>query len=297
MLKLKLKNYLIKILVSLGLFKINVIKFNDNFCLSNLDISKFNILEGYPIANLINFFGQKLDKNTDPILNILYSSGPITKEKEFVNLFKKNAKILFNEKQKVQDLLQSAKSIKLSTYPWWSATLPWEDISIKDNLPLYINLFIKNRKKINQIYYQNNHLNKITLANKIFNHDLSWEFHALKFQKLYKSISKYGFNKNLPINVIMFIYKNNYRLGLSNDGNHRVRISKMLGINTIPLKVSKLIYFDDIKKWGNVKNGTYSYTDAKKIFFDFYNYSNKNIFCTILKKNSKIKKLKNKKTK
>ena len=286
MLKLKLKNYLIKILVTLKIIRIKVIKFNKNFCLTNLDNSSFNVIEGYPTNNLINWFGQKLDKNTDPFLNILYSSGSITK-KEFVNSFKKNAKIMFNEKQKVEDILKSAKSLKSYMYPWWCTTFPWEDIPINDNLSLYLKDFINNRKKLKKIYYQNNHLSKIALANKIFNHDLSWEFHALKFQKLYKNISKYGFNKDSPINVIMFIYKNNYRIGLSSDGNHRIRISKMLRIKTIPLKISRFIYFDDIKKWGNVKNSNYSYSDAKKIFFDYYNYSNKNIFCNLSRRTKK----------
>jgi hypothetical protein len=283
MFQLKLKIFIKKFLYFFGVIKISIIKFDDSFCLSKIDNTKLTIVEGYPINKLINFFGQKLDRNTDPLLNILYSSGCILKKQQFVNLFKKNAKNIFNDKQIVSDVLQKHKIKKFTKFPWWSVTMPWEDILIKDNFEKYLKIFILNRKKLRKIYYKNYHLDKINLAQFVFNHDLSWEFHALKFYKLYRSISNYGFDKNSAIPVNIFIYKNNCRFGLSSDGNHRIRVAHILKFKTIPLKISKFINYNDIKKWKNVKNGTYSVTEAKKIFLDYYNYSNKNVFSSLSK--------------
>jgi hypothetical protein len=280
-LKIFLKNFLF--FFSLFRLKKEFIKFDDSFCLSKIDNNKYNIIEGYPINDLINLFGQRLESKGDPFLNILYSCNFMEQKKDFVNFFKKKIKTIFNENYKVSDILQSCKSKKLSKFPWWTIVLPWDEISIEDNFKQYIKRYINNKKSLKKIYYQNNNLDKTALGNKIFYNDLSWEFHALKFYRLYKSVFKYGFDKTSAIPVNIFIYKNSCRFGLSDDGNHRIRVAHILNFKTVPLKISKFIYFNDFRNWKNVKNGTYSVTQAKKIFFDYYNHSNKNIFNSLLK--------------
>jgi len=280
-LKIFLKNFLI--FFSLFRLKREFIKFDDSFCLSKIDNNKYNIIEGYPINDLINLFGQRLESKGDPFLNILYSCNFTEQKKDFANFFKKKIKTIFNENYKVSDILQSCKSKKLSKFPWWTIVLPWDEISIEDNFKQYIKRYINNKKSLKKIYYRNSNLDKTTLGNKIFYNDLSWEFHALKFYKLYKSVFKYGFDKTSAIPVNIFIYKNSCRFGLSDDGNHRIRVAHILKFKTVPLKISKFIYFNDFRNWKNVKNGTYSVAQAKKIFFDYYNYSNKNIFNSLLK--------------
>ena len=76
----------------------------------------------------------------------------------------------------------------------------------------------------------------------------------------------------------LFKYKNNYKCSLCDDGNHRVRIAYILGIKTIPLKISEIIDIENIKNWKNVKNGLYSLDDAKKIFIKYFNYSGKGAY-------------------
>jgi len=108
--KIFLKNFLS--FFSLFRLKREYIKFDDNFCLSKINNNKFNIIEGYPISDLINLFGQRLESKGDPFLNILYSCNFNEQKKVFANIFKKKTKTVFNKNYKVSDILQDCKSKK-----------------------------------------------------------------------------------------------------------------------------------------------------------------------------------------
>ena len=91
-------------------------------------------------------------------------------------------------------------------------------------------------------------------------------------------VSNNGFKDGNLISVNLFKYKNTFKCSLADDGNHRIRIAYIVGLKSIPLKVSKIIDFDDIENWMNVKNELYSLNDAKKIFIDYFNYSGKGAY-------------------
>ncbi len=263
----------------LNIFNLNIqnkkfIRFDKNFSISKLDFLKSNIIENYKISDLITLSGTRLGSDFDAYYQVLKLSSSFKNKKEFVYLFKNNIKKIFNKKKNALEILNDCKAKILSSYPDWALVLPWDDISIKDNYKNYIRLFIKKRKKLKKIFYLHLNEDKSLLGNRIIYHNLSWESHAEQFYNLYNSMKSYGYLDTGIISVNIFIYKNVYRLSLSFDGNHRIRVAYFLNIKTVPLKISKIIYFNDAKNWQNVKNGLYSVKNAQKIFLNYFNYKN-----------------------
>jgi hypothetical protein len=259
---------------NLNIQKIQFLKFDKNFNLSKLNFLKLNIIKDYKITNLITLSGTRLGSNFDAYYRGLAMSAPIKNKEKFICLFKTNMKKLFNREKNASEILNDCNEKNLSSYPYWALVLPWDDISIKDNYNNYIKLFVRKRKKVKKIFYKYKNEDKYLLGDKIIHHDLSWESHAEQFYNLYNSIKCYGYLDTGIIPVNIFVYNNTYRLSLSFDGNHRIRVAHYLNIQTVPLKISRVIYYNDAKNWHNVKNGLYSAKNAQKIFLNYYNYRN-----------------------
>ena len=109
----------------------------------------------------------------------------------------------------------------------------------------------------------------------IIYHDIAWESHGEQFYELLKSISSRGFKNYNSVPVNLFKYNDLYRLSLSDDGNHRIRVAHVLGFETVPLKISRIIDLSNINNWPNVKNDLYKAEEAKNIFTNYFNYKGK----------------------
>lgn len=254
-------------------FKIDIVRkktinFDKNFSYSNLNLLESNIIINYKLSNLITTNGKRLGSTKDPYLYVLKDSFHLIEKKEFTKTFVDKIKLTIKYPQTAAQVIGIVRSKKLSLYPEWALVLPWEDISINQNYKTYLIRFIEKRKKLKELY---KNLKKKD-GDKLIYHDFAWESHAEQYINLYKSISNYGFKKTSSIPVHLFKYKNLYRLSLSEDGNHRVRIAYMLNLKTIPLKISKIIDLENIEDWTNVKNGLYSLNEARKIFKNYFNY-------------------------
>jgi hypothetical protein len=81
------------------------------------------------------------------------------------------------------------------------------------------------------------------------------------------------------IDTLMFQKKNNDQAFLLLDGNHRISAVYAAGQNQAAVKVSKIIYENDVEIWPGVQNGFYKHDDALKIFNRYFE-GNKLYFTT-----------------
>ena len=249
------------------------INYKKNFDLSQLDLSSINIIHNIKLRELITTAGKKLGSKEDPYYRALYLSLPIQNKQKFIKSFIREIKLIVNKPRNASDAI-GIKNTKLARYPEWSLVLPWDNISIEDNYSSYLKKFISKRNDIKNMYLKTSKKQR----DYLIYHDLSWKSHAEQFFSLYRSISQKGFQETNLVPVNLFKFNNSYRFSLSDDGNHRVRTVFVLGIKSIPLKISKVIDFDSIDNWTNVKNKLYSKKEAKKIFIDYFNYSGKGAY-------------------
>lgn len=252
----------------ISIVKKNVVNFDQNFDYSKLNLSELNIVKNYKLKNLITTAGKKLGSVEDPYYFALKESLPIVDEKTFIQSFTKIIKSIIKSPRTAGEAINLKKSKKLSEYPEWALVLPWEDISIEENYRTYLNQFVSKRARLKKIYEISNKENR----DKIIYNDLAWESHAKQFLDLHKSISKNGFKEINFVPVHLFKYNNLFHLSLGDDGNHRTRVAYVLDIQSIPLKISKIVDFENINNWVNVKNGLYSLEEAEKIFINYFNY-------------------------
>ena len=254
---------------NLAIVNKNSIYFDKNFTLSQFNLDRQNIIKNIKLNSLITTAGKKLGSFEDPYYYALKKSLPIIDKKTFIKSFVKKIKSKIKSSRSASEAIKFAKSKKLSLYPEWALVLPWENITIEENYNTYLEKFCSKRKKLKKFYEKCNQCDK----EKIIYNDLAWESHAEQFYKLYNSILKNGFNENNLVSVSLFKYKNLTRFSLKDDGNHRIRAAYVIGIKSVPLKISEIVDFKDINKWKNVKNGLYSYKEAKKIFINYFNYN------------------------
>jgi hypothetical protein len=244
------------------------IKIDKNFKLSDLDLQSSNIIINYKLNKLITTAGMQLGSKNDPYYFALRSSLPVKNKKLFIKNFIKKIKTRVKNPRNASEAIGIKDSRILSKYPEWALVLPWEDLSIKKRYNSFYKIFLSKRKNL-KIFY-----NSCKLKDKknLIYHDLVWKSHAEQFFNLYKSISKKGFKEYNLVPVHLFKCNNVYRLSLSDDGNHRIRVAYILGMKVVPLKISKIVDLDDINKWKNVKNGIFSKRQAKQIFKNYFNY-------------------------
>ena len=269
--KIFIVNFVKNILDKLGLVivKKKEISFDHNFNYSKLNLARINIIKNYKIENLITAAGKKLGSLTDPYYYALKESLPIVNKKKFIKTFKEKIITIIKSPRTAGEAINLSNSKVLSSYPEWSLVLPWDDKLIEENYSEYLIKFISKRKKLKKLY----NIIDTRLRDNIIYDELAWESHAEQFFELIKSISSNGFRQSNPVPVNLFKYNDSYKLSLSDDGNHRIRVASILGIKRVKLKIVKIIDFQDINNWTNVKNKLYSFEEAKKIFINYFNYS------------------------
>lgn len=168
------------------------------------------------------------------------------------------------------DIVNLSNNIKLKKYPAWALVMPWEKLSIEEMFESYPEIFYKNRHEQGLIFEDKSRSSIIkTMYSPRF-----IENRVNQMNKLYESIMRHGFlqDSNLPkINIL--VKENEWRWFMGDGGNHRSYVLFFLGHKFINARVSSIIHKSEVNKWHNVRNGTYSVSDAEIIFDSYFDGS------------------------
>tara|TARA_B100000768_G_C11243861_1_gene360844 strand:- start:201 stop:1067 length:867 start_codon:yes stop_codon:yes gene_type:complete len=177
------------------------------------------------------------------------------------------------EKQKdmsAADIVNLSNNITLKKYPVWALVMPWEKLNIEEMFESYPRIFYKNRSDQGLIFEDKSRSSIIkTMYSPKF-----IENRVNQMNKLYESIMRQGFlqDSNLPkINIL--VKENEWRWFMGDGGNHRSYVLCFLGHEFFNARVSSIINKNEVNKWHNVRNGTYSVSDAESIFDSYFDGS------------------------
>lgn len=183
-----------------------------------------------------------------------------------------NLSIVF-EKQKhmsAADIVNLSNNVTLKKYPAWALVMPWEKLNIEDMFESYPEIFYKNRCEQGLIFEDKSRSSiiKTMYSQKFIENRVS------QMKRLYQSIMRDGFHQdsNLPkINIL--VKENEWRWFMGDGGNHRSYVLSRLGHQFFNARVSSIIHKSEVNKWHNVRNGTYSVSDAESIFDSYFDGS------------------------
>ncbi len=168
------------------------------------------------------------------------------------------------------DIVNLNSNTKLHSYPAWAIVMPWENISIEDFFDSYPIDLYRNRTSKGLIFKDKS---REAIIETMYSHEhITNRINQMK--KLYISIKNKGVieDNNLPkINIL--IKNNQWRWFMGDGGNHRSYVMSCLNYDFFTARVSQVIYKNDVNNWHNVKNGTYSVDEAKKVFDSYFDGS------------------------
>ena len=168
------------------------------------------------------------------------------------------------------DIVNLSNNIKLKKYPVWALVMPWEKLNIEEMFESYPEIFYRNRCEQGLIFEDKSRSSIIkTMYSPRF-----IENRVNQMNKLYESIMRHGFlqDSNLPkINIL--VKENEWRWFMGDGGNHRSYVLFFLGHKFINARVSSIIHKSEVNKWHNVRNGTYSVSEAESIFDSYFDGS------------------------
>ena len=172
--------------------------------------------------------------------------------------------VLYEQKNmSAADILNLTNNKNLQKYPAWSAVMPWEKITIEEMFESYPETFYKNRHSRGLIF-ENRERKSII---KMMYSSRFIENRVGQMKELYESIKSKGVIKdsNLP-KVNILVKDNEWRWFMGDGGNHRSYILSYLNHDFFAARISLIINKNEVIKWHNVKNGTYSVDEANEIF-------------------------------
>ena len=168
------------------------------------------------------------------------------------------------------DIVNLSNNIKLKKYPAWALVMPWEKLNIEEMFESYPEIFYRNRCEQGLIFEDKS---RSSIIKTMYSSRLI-ENRVNQMNKLYESILRQGFlqDSNLPkINIL--VKDNEWRWFMGDGGNHRSYVLFFLGHNFFNARVSSIINKNEVNKWHNVRNGTYSVSDAESIFDSYFDGS------------------------
>ena len=168
------------------------------------------------------------------------------------------------------DIINLSNNINLNKYPVWALVMPWEKLSIEEMFKSYPEIWYKNRCEQGLIFEDRSRLSiiKTMYSLKFIENRVS------QMKMLHESIMSRGFlqDSNLPkINIL--VNENEWRWFMGDGGNHRSYVLSCLGHKFFNARVSSIINKNEVNKWHNVINGTYSVSDAESIFDSYFDGS------------------------
>ncbi len=172
--------------------------------------------------------------------------------------------VLYEQKNmSAADILNLTNNKNLQKYPAWSAVMPWEKITIEEMFESYPESFYKNRHSRGLIFEnrERKSIIKMMYSSRFIENRVS------QMKELYESIKSNGVIKdsNLP-KVNILVKDNEWRWFMGDGGNHRSYILSYLNHDFFAARISLIINKNEVIKWHNVKNGTYSVDEANEIF-------------------------------
>jgi len=168
------------------------------------------------------------------------------------------------------DIINLSNNINLNKYPVWALVMPWEKLSIEGMFKSYPEIWYKNRCEQGLIFEDRSRpsIIKTMYSLKFIENRVS------QMKMLHESIMSRGFlqDSNLPkINIL--VNENEWRWFMGDGGNHRSYVLSCLGHKFFNARVSSIINKNEVNKWHNVINGTYSVSDAESIFDSYFDGS------------------------
>jgi hypothetical protein len=164
----------------------------------------------------------------------------------------------------------------LYNYPAWAIVMPWEANNIDD----------WEQHIIKSVAFENSN------EKYKFGIESGWAWlgpvedekliiESNRLANLLKSIQQYGYKRNDyndgDVNADILIADNNKWVWQSVGGQHRASVLSGLGMNNVLIRVRKIIRRQDVMYWPNVINGTYSVSEALKVFDKIHKGNNPNI--------------------
>ena len=282
-----IKNKIKKIIDSFfSLFNLKIIKLN-SFEPINLTKSEINpIIAQYMVGqkpmvieiNLkkgrTNYWFDLTDKSLDP--GILAVKNALKKNLKDETLYKEILNTLIDHRSAMKCKnaayslnIDSIEDNDIKKFSWWNIVYPWDDISFEENEKNFPYQIKSNRWHNGMKILSND-------PNKIIEEDFknSLDSHAKQYVSLLNKIMKQGVkfgSKYGYITAEIFISKNKFCWKPGKEGNHRAAVCAALGLEKLPVLVTRVIRLDELEYWPNVIKGHFSKDQAKQIFFDIFN--------------------------
>tara|TARA_B100000035_G_scaffold313188_1_gene326342 strand:+ start:12452 stop:13363 length:912 start_codon:yes stop_codon:yes gene_type:complete len=195
-------------------------------------------------------------KGEELYLNILTS----LKENHSLTIFNKAIDVLDIDPNNCNNLIN---------YPWWAQVNPWDMVTFEDKLKYYPSAVKRDRLK-------NGMKIKSTKPDEIMKEDLNHSLpsHAKQYSDLVEKIRLNGFKSGSVygyINAEIFSIGNDYVWKPGGEGNHRLVAAAALGIKKLPVLITKIIRFEDLRYWPNVERGFFTHDQAAKLFHNVFN--------------------------
>ena len=176
------------------------------------------------------------------------------------------------KKHSAADIVGLKKNANLKNYPAWAIVMPWEKLSIEDKFEKYPETFYENRLTRGLVFENNTRASII----KIMYSSKFAENRVNQMRELYKIIKRNGYverDSNLPkINIL--IKDHEWRWFMGDGGNHRSYILSCLNHDYFTARINSIIDKSQVNDWHNVRNGTYSVSDAEDIFDSYFDGTN-----------------------
>ncbi len=188
-------------------------------------------------------------------------------------LFDDISTILEKEKKhSAADIVGLKNNINLKNYPAWAIVMPWEKLSIEDKFEKYPETFYKNRLTRGLVFENQK---RASIIKMMYTSKFA-ENRVNQMRELYKRIKRNGYaekDSNLPkINIL--IKDHEWRWFMGDGGNHRSYILSCINHDYFTARINSIIDKSQVNDWHNVRNGTYSKSDAEDIFDSYFDGKN-----------------------
>ena len=184
-------------------------------------------------------------------------------------LFDNISTILEKEKKhSAADIVGLKNNVNLKNYPAWAIVMPWEKLSIEDKFAKYPETFYENRLTKGFVFENKT---RASIIKMMYTSEFA-ENRVNQMRELYKRIKRNGYferDSNLPkINILIKDFE--WRWFMGDGGNHRSYILSCLNHDYFTARINSIIDKSQVSDWHNVRNGTYSVSDAEDIFDSYF---------------------------
>ncbi len=228
-------------------------------------IPKTTVILPFKLGRTIRGLSFRKNINKDPFAQFVLQMDKGSSKKDLIKFLVSQYKMEKN--LNAANIVRLKNNSRLSKYPAWALTMPWDKINIEDKFLNYPDIFFKNRYKYRLNLRKLKHKKKTNFFYSIEN-ALS-QFYQTK--KLLYSIKKYGIkNSNSLPKINILIDGGKWRWCMTDEGNHRAYIFSINGSINFRCEVSNVIHKKNVSNWHNVKNGLFTRKEALLIFNHFF---------------------------